>query len=526
MQHYPDVLMSIVGFALFLAVGITSARAARRRMTRETWYSVHLYAYLAVALAFAHQLAVGTDFSSDRLARVWWISLYVAVLAAIVLWRVGRPLWFNARHRLRIHSVRPEANGVVSLYLTGERLDEIGAVAGQFFLWRFLTGSGWAKAHPFSLSAAPNGRFLRITVKALGDDTLRMQSLKPGVRVFAEGPYGTFTAQRRTRPRVALIAGGIGITPLRALLQTLPRTPGEVTLLYRAASHDDMAFRDELHAIADRVGVDVRILPGSDIGDDQTDQLGIPALRQHIPDIADRDVFVCGPPAMLNAVRRASPRSMSRTDRSTTNGSSTDGRLTSRCRHSLGHGGSAHAPGQLPHQLRVEQPHCRERGRRRGNDGDDGRRGHRFRRLPDHCGSASATDNAAEHRAPERRAAEHRGLDGTARAALGRPHLGAAPRRHLRQGEDRRRARGRHALRRCPGARRAAGQPHRGCPAAHAPERPLAVEAHQRAGRAVAPNRGAPSPEREHRPPLRRQLHERGVRRIAPGRSRCGAVVT
>ena len=303
-QHYPDVLMSIAGFALFLAVGVTSARAARRRMTREAWYSVHIYAYLAVALAFAHQLAVGTDFSSDRLARVWWIALYVAVLAAIVLWRVGRPLWFNARHRLRIHSVRPEANGVVSLYLTGKRLDEIGAVAGQFFLWRFLTGSGWAKAHPFSLSAAPNGRFLRITVKALGDDTLRMQSLKPGVRAFAEGPYGTFTAQRRTRPRVALIAGGIGITPLRALLQTLPRTPGDVTLLYRAASHDDMAFRDELHAIADRVGVDVRILPGSDIGDDHTDQLGVPALRHHIPDIADRDVFVCGPPAMLNAVRR------------------------------------------------------------------------------------------------------------------------------------------------------------------------------------------------------------------------------
>ncbi len=303
-QHYPDVLMSIVGFALFLAVGVTSVRAARRRMTREVWYSVHLYAYLAVTLAFAHQLAVGTDFSADRVARLWWIALYVAVIAAIVVWRVGRPLWFNARHRLRVHSVRPEANGVVSLYLTGERLEEVKAVAGQFFMWRFLAGSGWAKAHPFSLSAAPNSRFLRITVKDLGDDTARMQKLKPGVRAFAEGPYGTFTANRRTRPRVALIAGGIGITPLRALLQTLPNTPGDVTLLYRAASHEDVVFRDELHAIADRVGVDVRILPGSDVGDDHTDQLGIPALRYHVPDIADRDVFVCGPPAMLNAVRR------------------------------------------------------------------------------------------------------------------------------------------------------------------------------------------------------------------------------
>ncbi len=65
---------------------------------------------------------------------------------------------------------------------------------GQFFLWRFLTGTGWAQAHPYSLSAAPNDRYLRITVKDLGDDTHRLQTLHPGVRVFAEGPYGTFTS--------------------------------------------------------------------------------------------------------------------------------------------------------------------------------------------------------------------------------------------------------------------------------------------------------------------------------------------
>jgi ferredoxin-NADP reductase len=131
-----------------------------------------------------------------------------------------------------------------------------------------------------------------------------MQHLQPGVRVFAEGPYGTFTAQRRTQRRVALIAGGIGITPLRALVETLPCKPGDITLLYRAATDRDVAFRKELAAIADRRGIDVRILVGTDIGDDQTDQLGIPALRKHIPDIAQRDVFVCGPPAMLDAVRR------------------------------------------------------------------------------------------------------------------------------------------------------------------------------------------------------------------------------
>ena len=303
-RHYPDVLMSIVGLALFLAVAITSVRVARRRLSREGWYAVHLYAYLAVALSFAHQLSVGTDFTTDAVARVWWVGLYVAVFGAILAWRVGRPLLFNAHHRLRIESIRDEANGVVSLYITGRDLGAIDAEAGQFFLWRFLTGAGWAKAHPFSLSAAPNGRFLRITVKTLGDDTARIRRLGRGVRIFAEGPYGTFTAGRRTRSRVALIAGGIGITPLRSLLEVLPGDSGDITLLYRVATDADVAFRDELARLARARGIEVRILVGADIGDDQTDRLGVPALQEMIPDIAARDVYVCGPPGLVDAVRR------------------------------------------------------------------------------------------------------------------------------------------------------------------------------------------------------------------------------
>jgi predicted ferric reductase len=196
--HYPDLLMAIVGFALFLAIAVTSVRVARRRLSREAWYALHLYAYLAVALSFAHQLAVGSDFVDDPVARSWWVTLYVAVGATILAWRVGRPVWFNLNHRLRVHAVRREANDVTSIYLSGRDLSSIAARPGQFFLWRFLTGTGWARAHPYSLSAAPNDRLLRITVKDLGDDSHRVQHLRPGVRVFAEGPYGTFTADGRS----------------------------------------------------------------------------------------------------------------------------------------------------------------------------------------------------------------------------------------------------------------------------------------------------------------------------------------
>ena len=303
-QHYPDVLMSIVGFALFLAIAISSFRAVRERVSRETWYALHLNAYLAVALSFAHQLAVGADFVEDPLARAWWVALYVAVIGAILVWRVGQPLVFNLRHRLTVDAVRTEADGIVSVYVGGRDLDRVRATAGQFFLWRFLGGTGWAKANPYSLSAVPDGRHLRVTVKDVGDDSHRVQGLRPRARVFAEGPYGVFTASQRTGRRVALIAGGIGITPLRAMLEELRDEDTEVTLLYRVASHGEVAFGDELHALAQARGVELHALIGPEIGDDETDRLGIPALRALIPDIAERDVYVCGPPAMVDTVVR------------------------------------------------------------------------------------------------------------------------------------------------------------------------------------------------------------------------------
>ena len=299
--HEPDILMAWAAFALFITVAIVSVRAARRRLQRETWYFVHLYVYLAVALAFAHQLAVGSDFDNDRAARVWWVGLYVLVFGAILWWRVIEPVRFNARHALRVHKVVFEGAGVRSIIMKGRDLDRAGMLPGQFFLWRFVTPQGWWQTHPFSLSAAPTPKYLRITVKNLGDGSARVQGVRPGTRVLAEGPYGTFTSDRRISRKLLLIAGGIGITPLRALLDTTG-PHDDVMLLYRIARPEDVVFGDELQRMARERGITVHIIPGTDVGDDQTDQLGIPALKRGVPDLRTRDCYVCGPPAMIDAV--------------------------------------------------------------------------------------------------------------------------------------------------------------------------------------------------------------------------------
>jgi predicted ferric reductase len=295
-REYPDVLMAYVGLVLFLGIGVISIRAIRTRLAYETWYYLHLYVYLGLGLGFAHQFADGQEFASSLSARVLWSVLHITVIAALLYGRVWAPLRLNVRHRLRVVHVAREGPGVVSVYLSGRRLGELDARAGQFFRWRFMTRDGWWQAHPFSLSAAPDARAMRITVKALGDHTKDLRRLRPGTRVLAEGPYGTFTADRRHFDDVLLIAGGIGIAPIRALLDDLPFGRGVV--LYRARRPRDLVLKDELDAIAAQTGTRVHYLPGGA----NREALSARGLASLVPDLARRDVYVCGPPGLVESV--------------------------------------------------------------------------------------------------------------------------------------------------------------------------------------------------------------------------------
>jgi predicted ferric reductase len=289
---YPGVITAVAGLVALIAVTATSIVIARRRLRYETWYFVHLYAYLGVALAFSHQLATGSSFVGRPEARAYWYALYAVTLGSLVVFRLALPLGRSLWHRLRVVRVVDEAPGVVSLEIGGRRLDRLKARPGQFFTWRFLTRRHWWEAHPFSLSAAPDGRRLRITVKGLGDYTAGMRDIPPGTRVIVEGPFGGFTTARR---RVALIAGGVGITPIRALLEDMP---GDVAVVYRAAREEDFILRAELDELARLRGVDLHYVVGEA-------PLSPERLLELVPDLTERDVFVCGPPAMTEAMRES-----------------------------------------------------------------------------------------------------------------------------------------------------------------------------------------------------------------------------
>ncbi|MFD9323450.1 ferric reductase-like transmembrane domain-containing protein [Streptomyces sp. NPDC060053] len=289
------VLRAAVAMVLIVVVGGASGRWARRRLAYETWHFIHLYTYIAVVLAFTHQVAVGTTFTASSAATAYWYAVWGVALGSVFLGRLVLPLWRNWRHQLRVEAVVPEADNVVSVYITGRDLDRLPARAGQFFLWRFLTKDRWWQANPFSLSAAPDGTRLRLTAKAAGEGSAGLRHLKPGTRVFAEGPYGAFTAMHRTRPEALLIAGGVGVTPIRALLEEID---GHAVVIYRVAGERDAVLYDELRELALAKGAELHLVTGPPV----PDRLAPRELAALVPDIAERDVFLCGPPPMMNAV--------------------------------------------------------------------------------------------------------------------------------------------------------------------------------------------------------------------------------
>jgi predicted ferric reductase len=301
---YPYVLLAAAGLLLFVMVAVTSLRAARRRLAYETFFGLHLYAYLAIALAFAHQLVVGSDFVDDPVARLYWIGLYVVAFGLILVFRVGQPIVTSARHRLEVANVVSEGPGVVSIYLTGRELDRLPVRAGQYFLFRFLTRDGWYRAHPFSISAAPNGRYLRITVKDLGDWTHELQHVAIGTRVFVEGPYGILTGARRTRRKVLFIGGGCGVAPLRAMLEAFPATPGDLSIICRSRTWDDVVFRSELDHLARARGASLDYIVGRrGSAEVSEDPLRPDVIRALVPDVAERDIYLCGPIPLMDEAR-------------------------------------------------------------------------------------------------------------------------------------------------------------------------------------------------------------------------------
>jgi predicted ferric reductase len=297
LTRFPDVLIATIGLGIMCLIGVISLRAIRSRLSREAWWLVHLYIYLALALSFAHVIVLGPSFVGHPLTRAVWSLAWAATAGLVLVYRFGLPVARSLRHRLVVTEVRPEGPGVVSVICAGRQLDKLPVDGGQFMFWRFLTPGTWWQAHPFSLSALPRPPYVRLTVKALGAYSASLAHLRPGTRVMVEGPYGAFTRNAQVRPGALLVAAGIGVTALRSLLEDLPRNCAPVVLL-RAGRRADLVLGQEVFELVRDRGGRLHAL----VGDREQARIDERSLHQLVPDLEHRDVFVCGPEGFVAGI--------------------------------------------------------------------------------------------------------------------------------------------------------------------------------------------------------------------------------
>lgn len=296
LTSYPNVLNALLAYVLFLAIVGISVTIVRSRLRYETWYFVHIFLYLAVILAFGHQLNNGHDLAQGWMV-VYWQVLFYGVLATVAWYRFMRPVVAFLRYGFRVTAVQPETSNTTSVVIEGRGLDRLHARAGQFVMVRFLARGFWWQSHPFSLSEIPDGTRLRLTIKAVGDYTRTIPQLPLGTRVLLEGPLGRFTRDRTNHDRIVLIAGGIGITPLRGLFEEFAREGRVVDLIYAARSASDFALNDELQAVASATAR-IHLMP-----EDRMGRFTPERIVRAVPDVATRFIYLCGPPLMMQSVR-------------------------------------------------------------------------------------------------------------------------------------------------------------------------------------------------------------------------------
>lgn len=300
---WEEVGNAVLGTSLFIIIIVSSMVAGLRRVKYEFWFWVHFSVYVAILLVFSHEIEVGADFVGQPLFVVYWYALYAFAIGNLVLFRFLRPACYFYRHRFYVDKVVRETPSTVSLYIKGKSMDQFKIQAGQFMIFRFLDMKRWWQAHPFSLSCAPNGEYIRITVKDSGDFSSDIGNIKVGTHVLIDGPHGIFTEKIASNNKLLFIAGGVGITPIRSLIEVAEKKGSEVTLIYANRNSLDIVFKQELDGLAQDYHFEMyHVLSDDPQWQGLKGKITLEMIKQLVDDAPQRDIYVCGPPLMMDSV--------------------------------------------------------------------------------------------------------------------------------------------------------------------------------------------------------------------------------
>lgn len=305
--------MGVTAVVLLLLLICASVWRKRLKIEYTAWRIWHgILATAVVVLSMTH-IVLARHYLNLPWKQVLWITYGVLWVGLLAYLRVVKPLLLLRRPYV-VERVTPERGNTWTLTVRPEGHAGMRFLPGQF-AWLTAWKTPFADAeHPFSISSsATRPDRLAFTIKELGDFTRTVKELQPGQKVYLDGPFGAFSVDRHPQaPQFAFIAGGVGITPIMSMLRTLAdrgdRRP--LLLLYANKDWDCIIFREELDELKSRLDLTlIHVLEKPPAG--WTGESGFitqSVLDRYLPKEKARntiEIYVCGPPPMMNAVETA-----------------------------------------------------------------------------------------------------------------------------------------------------------------------------------------------------------------------------
>lgn len=281
-----------LALALLMAMMIATFQV---RLAYARWRVVHAVTAPAFVAAIAHAWSFAGPGLRGALASM------LAVALGALAWRYALARGWVRAHPYRVARVGHPGQGLLDL-----DLEPIGAPIGwqpgQFVFVAFREGPGWrgcGEYHPYTIAGRGAGQRMRLLIRSLGDCTAHLQTVRVGVAASVQGPYGAFLAQRDARRPQLWVAGGIGITPFLAALgnETGPAAPIDLVHVHRPGDVPAPACLPDLPSALPQQARLLAIETAGDVGDVWA------AITARLGALAGRQVFLCGPPALVDALR-------------------------------------------------------------------------------------------------------------------------------------------------------------------------------------------------------------------------------
>ena len=301
MPSFPP--FKLVGFTTLTILVVAAGAAllyARLRLRYETWKAIHWANYVVLPLGILHSLAGGSDLTRWPLRALWFVlgGLYVTIL----LYKIWNRVQVR-RHPLRVVDVVQETHDIWSLFFQG---DLPAYKPGQFLIVRLIREGRVSEPHPFTISSSPASDRLSISVKSLGDFTSTIADTKDTDSAYIDMPYGVFSFLHHDADNLVFVAGGIGCTPFMSMLRYM-RDKGlkrNVLLIWGNRTEQDIPFRDELEQMTAEMPSwrIVHVMSRQADWPGEKGYVNADLLRTYLSDVERPQVFLCGPPVMMNKV--------------------------------------------------------------------------------------------------------------------------------------------------------------------------------------------------------------------------------